>query len=195
MSEAASQRMGLDEFWEWQGRQDQRYELIDGEPVAMAAAQQQHDRIVTNALVAIGVHLRGGPCRVFTADQTVVTRAANGRRLALGVDCGPLEPASMRATSPQIVIEVLSRSIRTLDQVGKLDEYKQVDSIRQIVLVDPDAASVIFWSRLADRSWTQTALAGLGAILPFATICLDLPLSELYSGLELRPRPKVVSPS
>ena len=191
MSEAVSQRMGFAEFWEWQGRQDQRYELIDGKPVAMAGAQQQHDRIVTNALIAIGLHLRGGPCQVFTADQTVVTRAANGRRPDLGVDCGPLQPASMRATSPRIVIEVLSRSTRTLDQVGKLDEYKQVDSIEQIVLVDPDEASVIFWSRSADRSWAQTALAGLDAGLPFDTIGFVLPLGELYSGLELRPRPRM----
>ena len=115
MSEAVSRRMSLDEFWEWQSRQDDRYELIDGEPVAMAGAQQQHDRIVTNALIAIGVHLRGGPCRVFTADQTVVTKSTNGRRPDVGVDCGPIQPTSMRATSPRIVIEVLSRSTRTLD--------------------------------------------------------------------------------
>ncbi len=95
MSEAVSRRMGLDEFWEWQGRQQARYELIDGEPVAMAGAQQQHDRIVS-------------------------------------------------------------------------------------------------WSRSADRSWAQTILSGLDATLPFSTIGLDMPLSELYSGLDVRLRPRVV---
>ncbi len=195
MSEAFGHRMSLDEFWEWQGGQQDRYELIDGEPVAAAGAQQQHDRIVTNALIAIGVHLRGGACRVFTAGQTVVTKAANGRRPDLGVDCGPLQPTSMRATSPRIVLEVLSRSTRTLDQVGKLDEYKHVESMEQIVLVDPDQPSVISWSRSADRSWMQTSLTGLDAVLSFGTIGLDLPLSTLYSGLDVRPRPRVVPPS
>jgi len=195
MSEAVSHRMSLDEFWEWQTGQEDRYELIDGEPRATAGAQQQHDRIVTNALIAIGVHVRGGPCRVFTADQTVVTKSANGRRPDLGVDCGPLEPTSMQATSPRIVFEVLSRSTRTLDQVGKLDEYKQVDSMEQIVLVDPNEPSVIFWPRSADRSWLQTILTGRDAILPLGTIGLDLPLSELYAGLDMRPRPRVVPPS
>ncbi len=195
MSEAVSTRMSLDEFWQWQGCQDDRYELIDGAPVAMAGAQQQHDRIVTNALIAIGVHLQGGPCRVFTADQTVVTSFADGRRPDLGVDCGPLEPTSMRATSPRIVIGVLSRSTRTLDQVGKLDECKQVASIEQIVLVDPDEPTVISWSRSADRSWGQAILTGLDAVLPFATIGLDLLLTTLSSGLDLRPRPRMVPPS
>jgi len=193
MSEAASRRMGLDEFWEWQDGQQDRYELIDGEPVATAGAQQQHGRIVTNALIAIGVHLRGGPCRVFTADQAVVTKSA-GRRPDLGVDCGPFEPASMQATSPRIIFEVLPRSTRTMDQVG-LDEYKQVDSMEQIVLVDPNEPSVISWSRAADRSWAQTVLTGLDAVLPFGAIGFDLPLAELYSGLDLRPRPRGMPPS
>ncbi len=64
--------------------------------------------------------------------------------------------------------------------------------MEQIVLVDPDEPSVIFWSRSADRSWMQTVLTGLDAVLPFGTIGLDLSLSELYSGLDLRPRPRVV---
>ena len=190
---AVRSRMSLDEFW--QGRQDERYELFGGAPVARARAQQQHDRIVINALVAIGIHLQGGPLRVFTRSQMVVTSSANGRRPDLGVDCGPLERTSMRATSPRIVMEVLSRSTRTLDPVGKLDEYKQVATMEQIVLVDPGEPTVIVWSRSADRSWAQVILTGLDAVLPFATIGLELPLAALYSGLELRPRPRVVPPS
>ena len=101
----------------------------------------------------------------------------------------------MRATAPRIVIEVLSRPTRTLGQVGKLDKYKQVASLEQIVLVDPDEPTVVFWSRSADRSWAQAILTGLDTVLPFGTIVLDLPLAALYSGLDLRPRPRVVPPS
>ena len=63
------------------------------------------------------------------------------------------------------------------------------------MLVDPDESTVIFWSRSADRSWAQAMLNGLDAVLPFAKIGLDLPLAALYSGLGLRPRPRVVPPS
>jgi len=183
--------MTLDEFWDWQDRQDIRYELVEGIPWAMAGAQQRHDVIVTNALVKIGGQLRGGPCRVFTADQTVVTSSAGGRRPDVGVDCGPLNGSSMRAISPRMVIEMLSRSTRTLDQVGKLDEYKGVDSIEQIVLVDPDELYVILWSRAAGQTWTQTPLRGLDAVLPLASAGVSLPLAILYERLDFRSRPRM----
>lgn len=192
MGEATLSRMTLDEFWEWQDRQDIRYELVDGIPWAMAGAQQRHDVIVTNALVEIGGRLRGGPCRVFAADQTVVTSSANGRRPDVGVDCGPLNGSSMRATSPCVVIEVLSRSTRTPDQVGKLDEYEGVDSIEQIVLVDPDEAHVILWPRAAGPTWTQTPLRGLEAMLPLASVGVSLPLAILHERLDFRSRPQMV---
>ena len=159
----------------------------------MAGAQQRNNRIVTNVLAEIGGQLRGRPCRVFTADQTVVTSSANGRRPDVGVDCGPLNGSSMRATSPRVVIEVLSRSTRTLDQVGKLDEYKGVDSIEQIVLVDSDEPHVILWSRAANQTWTQLPLRGLDAVLPLVSVGVSLPLAILYERLDFRSRPQMVS--
>lgn len=89
MSEAVLPRMSLEEFLPWQEGQEQRCELVDGQPVAMAGAKQKHDIIVTNALIRIGGKLDGTPCRPFTADITVVTRSRNGRHPDFGVDCGP----------------------------------------------------------------------------------------------------------
>jgi Uma2 family endonuclease len=192
MSQAAAPRMTLDEFWEWQDRQDIRYELVDGIPWAMAGAQQRHDVILTNALVEIGGQLRGKPCRVFSADQTVVTRAANGRRPNVGVDCGPLDGSSMRASSPRVVIEVLSRSTRLLDQVGKLEEYKDVDSMEHVALVDPDEAYVILWSRDADRTWAMSPFRDLEDVLPLAAVGVSLPLAVLYDRLDVRSRPQAI---
>jgi Uma2 family endonuclease len=66
MSEAAlPPRMSLEDFLEWQEGERQegqelRYELVDNRPVAMAGAQQ-HDRIVTNALIRIAGKLDGDP--------------------------------------------------------------------------------------------------------------------------------------
>jgi Uma2 family endonuclease len=192
MSQAAIPHMTLDEFWDWQDRQDIRYELVDGIPWAMAGAQQRHDRIVTNALIEIGSQLRGKPCAVFTADQTVVTRAANGRRPDVGVDCGPLDGSSMKASSPCVVIEVLSRSTRLLDQVGKLEEYKDVGSMEHVALVDPDEPYVILWSRAADRTWSMSPYRDLNDALPLTSVGVSLPLAILYDRLDVSSRPQAV---
>ena len=191
MSEAAlPSRMSLEQFLDWQEGQEQRYELVDGRPVAMARAQQQHDLIVTNALIGIGSKLDRSRCRPFTADQTVVTRSRNGRHPDFGVDCGPFVPTSMTATEPRVVLEVFSPSTRRMDQIAKLDEYKAVPSIEHIVLVDPDSPEVIVWSRAEDHSWHHDTLRGLDATLALPAIGVEVALADLYTGITFRSRPR-----
>lgn len=187
--------MSLEEFLPWQEGQEQRYELVDGQSVAMAGAKLKHDCIVTNALVRIGSRLEGSPCRPFTADVTVVTRSRNGRHPDFGVDCGPLDPESMTAIEPRVVLEVFSPSTRSLDQIAKLDEYKGVPSIEHIFLVDPDSPEIIVWSRDDDRSWSHETLRGLDTALVLPAIGVELRLADLYAGLAVQSRPELVPPS
>ena len=194
MSEAALPPMSLEDFLAWQEGQEQRYELVDGQPVAMAGARLKHDRIVTNALIRIGGKLDSSPCRPFTADVTVATGVRSGRHPDFGVDCGPFDPESMVAILPRVVLEVFSPSTRSLDQIGKLDEYKVVASIEHIILVDPDDPVVILWSRAEDRSWSHETLRGLDTVLALPAIGVEARLADLYAGLTFRLRPRLASP-
>ncbi len=73
MAEVPPKKMTVDEFFEWQQRQDRNYELVDGVPVlplkSMTGATDQHDRITVNAIAALHQRLRGKPCRPKTADS------------------------------------------------------------------------------------------------------------------------------
>lgn len=194
MSEPAISPMGLGEFLVWREGQDGRYELVDGQPMAMGGARLKHDRISQNATLAIGPKLRGGPCRTCGPDVAVATTARQGRQPDFSVDCGPFDLESMVATEPRVVMEILSRSTRALDQFGKLDEYKAVASIRHIILVDPDAPEVILWSRAQDGIWSHVALRGPEAALALPAIGVEIQLGDLYDGLSFRPRPTSVPP-
>ena len=98
----------------------------------------------------------------------------------------------MRASSPRVVIEVLSRSTRLLDQVGKLEEYKGVDSMEHVALVDSDEPYVILWSRAADRTWGMSPYRDLDDVLPLASVGVSLPLAILYDRLDVSSRPQAV---
>lgn len=180
------------EFLDWQQYQGDLYELVDGEPVAMAGAKQRHDRITANALGELHAQLRGSACRTFTADLAVLTVRGNVRRPDLGVHCGPFDDEAMCASQPRLVIEVLSRSTRTLDQVGKLEEYKTVDSLEAIALIDPEAPEVILWLRDTAHVWQHESLHGLEAVIAVPSLGVSLRLAELYDGLAFRSRPRPV---
>ena len=198
MLDKAPRRMTPEEFYAWQETMDERYELVDGYPVPrcpdvemMTGASRRHDQIVFNILSELGRQLRGSACRGFTAD-TAVRTAAGRRRPDAGVECGTLDDESYEAGEVRMVIEVLSPSTRDLDTFGKLDEYKAVDSIDHILLVEPNAPQAILWSRAADRAWSHARVEGLEASINVASLGITLKLEELYSGLTFQPSPKLV---
>jgi Uma2 family endonuclease len=170
----ATRRMTAAEFLDWQEHQTDLHELVDGRPVAMAGAKQRHDRIVANALGELHGQLRGGTCRTFTADLAVVTPRGNVRRPDLGIHCGPFDDEATQAGHPRLVVEVLSRSTRTLDQVGKLEEYKSLESLDAIVLIDPEAPEIIVWSRDPARAWQFDTLHGLDAKIAVPSLGVSL---------------------
>src|SRR5262249_10274870 len=146
------------EFFAWQEGQADRYELVDGFPVRMmAGARNVHDDIVVNVLAELRDQLRGRDCRPFTGDGAIETKSGQIRRPDVGVDCGRRDPNATKA-SPRVVVEILSPTTRDFDTIDKLDEYKTVESLDRIVVIEPNAPQVIVWARAEDRSWRQAVL-------------------------------------
>ncbi|MBV9078304.1 MAG: Uma2 family endonuclease [Methylobacteriaceae bacterium] len=188
--------MSPEEFYVWGETQEDRYELVDGYPVplhGMAGASRRHDGIVFNILVALGVRLRGRPCQGFTADTAVRTSAGRRRRPDAGVDCGERRDDAHEASEPRVVVEVLSPSTKAIDLLVKLDEYRAVPSLQEIVIVDPDAPQARLWFREAGGAWEARLVEELEASIELPSLGLALPLREIYEGIEFRPRPQAIA--
>jgi Uma2 family endonuclease len=110
----------------------------------------------------------------------------------VGVDCGNPDDDSMVADKPSLLIEILSRTTRTIDVTTKLQEYQELESLDYVLLVDTDHAKVQFYSRKADRTWTSTVIEGLDSVIPLEKPGIALSLSEIYFGLEFRSKPRLV---
>ena len=184
MAELAMRRMTPAEFYRWPGEEGVRYELVDGFPVeAMAGASQRHDRIVVNALATLAGKLRGSPCRPSTADIAIAALNGNIRRPDVSVDCGDMRDTAYEASTPRLVIEVLSTSTRAIDLVRKLEEYRSLPSLTHILLVEPDVPRVLGWHRLPGASWEHIVSEGLDGVIPLDAIGTQLAMAELYDGV------------
>ena len=192
MPSTAPVRMDGDDFLTWCLDQEEDYELVDGVPVAMPGARQRHDQIVVNVIAELGNQLRGATCRPFSGNTAVRIPNGNIRRPDAGVDCGTFDDQAMAADQPVLVVEVLSPSTRAFDMLGKLEEYKTVPSLRHVLLVDPDEAQVLHWTRADDGVWTHHPHEGLDAAIGLAPPGVTLRLADLYEGLTFRPMPRLV---
>jgi Uma2 family endonuclease len=187
MTEAAPRRWTIEEFFAWQEKQPERYELVDGFPARMmAGAKNVHDDIVVNVLAELRNQLRvGGGCRPFTGDGSIETKPGQIRRPDVGVDCGHRDPNAAKATSPRVVVEVLSPTTRDFDTIGKLEEYKLVESLERIVVIEPNTPEVIIWVRGTDRSWRKAISRGLDQEIDMPEIGVTLSLKEIYDGVAI----------
>jgi Uma2 family endonuclease len=193
MADALPNRMTEDEFFAWIVHQDFRHELMDGMPRMMARADRRHDRIVVNALVALGTQLRGRPCRPFTGDTAVRIPQGNIRYPDLGVECGQPADRSMTADIPALVVEVLSPSTSQFDRTTKLEEYKTVPGLIHVLLVDPGLPRTRLYTRdKASGQWQTGEIDGFDAVVEMPAIDAALSYADLYDGIAFQPRPRLV---
>lgn len=150
----------------------------------MAGGQRRHARVATNVIAALASRLRGGPCYPVGSDFGVRTHAQGVRQPDVTVECGRGRDDDLEATEARVIFEVLSPSTRGTDLVRKAEEYRRLPTTVQLVLMEPDRAKVLLWTRDA-TDWQLETHEGIEAVLPLTSIDVRLPLAEAYEGVTL----------
>jgi Uma2 family endonuclease len=179
-TQPADLRMSLAEFLEWDDGTDVRYELIDGHVVAMAPPSPRHSAIAGRLARLIGSALKP-PCEVYMEAGIVTPGHADTYLQAdLAVSCRPLDEHDRNLAEPVLIVEVESPGTVRHDRGVKVDRYRQVPSVQEVLLVSSEERRVQLWRRENAR-WTVEDVIG-DALLRLESCDLDIPLSELYAG-------------
>src|SRR5208337_3162725 len=152
-------RMTLTEFLSWDPADPagRAWQLIDGEPVAMAPASETHAALQGEIGRRIGNHLidGGGPCRLLS-QPGIVPRVRANRNFRIpdfGVTCAP--PAlGLMAADPILLIEVLSPS-NEAETRANIWAYTTIPSVREILAVNSTRIEAELLRRNADGSWPE----------------------------------------
>ncbi len=192
MTDAALKLMTADEFLVWRLDREGTWELVDGVPVRkfdngpemMAGGRRSHARVASNIIRALGNRLSGGPCYPVGSDFAVRTRREGVRQPDVIVECGQGRGDDLEATEARVIFEVLSPSTRGTDLIRKAEEYRRLPTTAQLVLMEPDRARALVWSREGD-DWRLETFEGVDAALPLGSVGVELPLAEAYEGVEL----------
>jgi Uma2 family endonuclease len=159
---------------------DVKREYIEGQVYAMAGAGYNHNCVSANMLRELGNHLKGTPCATFMADIKVKL----GRDYVYPdvlVECGKMRGDDLFASSPVIIVEVLSRSTRKTDMTTKLIRYINLPSLQEYVLIEADIALVQVMRR--SKGWMPEYFF-LGDNVYFESIDLSLPVEAIYDRVD-----------
>ena len=105
--------MTSDEFlaWAMQRPENERYELVAGEVVAMAPERAVHGRVKGNIYRSLrdAIDVGGLPCEAYVDRMSVEVDAHTVYEPDVLLRCGePLPDDALRVTDPVLVVEVLS---------------------------------------------------------------------------------------
>jgi len=167
---------------------DVKHEYLGGTVHAMAGATNRHNIIAGNAFGLLFGQLRGKPCQPFNGDTKVRIEFPDHTRFYYPdamVVCHPNPSNDHFQDQPVVVIEVLSDSTRRADLGEKRDAYLTISSLKVLLLVEPDSASVTVHRRRSEGGFAVERHEGFASSIPLPEIEASFLLSELYERAEI----------
>lgn len=168
-----------------------KHEYVSGVVYAMAGARNVHNQIATNTAGALWSRLRGKPCRAFNSDTKIRIRLAEQVRFYYpdaSVVCRLNPPDASFQDDPAVVIEVLSPQTRRTDEGEKRDAYLSIASLAAYILLEQDSPTAVVHRRTG-TGFVREEYLGTEAVLPLGEVGVELPLAEVYDGIEFTAGP------
>ena len=160
-------KMTVDEFLPWAEAQERgRYELFDGEVIAMSPERAGHWKAKGAAFIALRDAIRsaGLSCHAVPDGATVRISQRTAFEPDALVYCGDeVARDSLEVPNPVIVVEVLSPGTQMMDMRDKLRGYFTVPSVHHYLIVDPEKQMVIHHAR-GEGEVLQTRLSSEGQL-------------------------------
>jgi Uma2 family endonuclease len=178
----AHRRYTIQEFVALEQFSNVRHEFLDGQIYAMAGGTPEHGLYAANVIGILTAALRGRPCRVHTSDVRIrISKTGLDTYPDVSVVCGhaELDQEDRNAlTNPILLVEVLSPSTAEYDLNEKLDHYKQLHSLRDVLFVAHDAERLEVVSRVSNVWSSRTA--GKGEQLELLSVGVTVEVDDVF---------------
>jgi Uma2 family endonuclease len=182
--------MSPTEYLEWEQEQPLRYEYLNGEVYAMTGGTMPHNEIATNLVAMLKTHLRGKGCKVFINDLKVQLSTKGPYFYPdVVVTCNSDDLRSKKLIShPRLIIEVLSPGTEGYDRGEKFQQYRQMPSLQEYIIIDPRQVSIECY-RLNDRQkWELTSYSSEDitdpTIVEFPCVEFECSIASIYEDVE-----------
>jgi Uma2 family endonuclease len=184
-----TRRLTPEDYLELEERSDVKHEYHDGEMIAMTGGTTRHNEIALNLAAYLKQQLRGQDYKTYIGDVKLwipSTRLYTYPDVMLiqGVPTYH-DKGTITVTNPLLIGEVLSKSTKNYDQGDKFDAYRSIPEFREYLLLDQTQLRVMQHVKTAEGKWLMTEYLGESAIVKLGAIDLEIPIGDLYDGVDL----------
>jgi Uma2 family endonuclease len=182
--------MTVEEFYAFTDRRpdEEKWELIDGEPVLNASPSELHQRIIKN----LGFVLTTFERRPGTAWEVLPglgVRVSDTNRpepdtLIIPIENGSTDPQHRDRSDVIVAFEVLSPSTASRDLRWKRSAYTSLPTLTHYVVIAQDAVEVVVFAR--ENGFAERRFRSVGESIELQSLGISLPLSETYRNTGLK---------
>jgi Uma2 family endonuclease len=167
---------------------NEKWELIDGEPILNASPSRSHQTIFWNLALLIGTIQLQRP-QSWEASPGVGVRVSDTSLPEPDIFIVPAgsarrDPYGRETSDVLVAFEILSPSTAERDLRWKRTAYTSLPSLTHYVVIAQDAVEVVVFAR--DAGFAERRLRSLADSLELPALGISLPLAEIYRDTDLR---------
>lgn len=184
MSAVLKPKVSLQEYLDWENDQPERHELVLGEIEGPTDLHRIHGCVTVNLVVQLGAHLDGSGCQVFAHSMKVQISDNTVLYPDVFVTCDRCDLSTDQIfRAPKLVIEVLSPSTQAYDRSKKFALYRQLASLQEYLLIDPDTRRAESFTRSPQGEWVLNDMSDDRTML-IASIGCTVSMSDVFAGVD-----------
>ncbi len=159
-----------------------------GDLLAMSGAGENYNEIFSNLFGELSSRLKGKTCRPYGPDMRMnIPENTLYTYPDISIYCRkPVDgPDDDIATSPTVIVEILSPSTRNYDMGGKFDLYRDILSLKEYILVDTQSVRVYVFRINDGGHWELEEYKSMQDTLLIKAIQISISLTDIYEAVKL----------
>ncbi|MBE9208991.1 Uma2 family endonuclease [Nostoc sp. LEGE 06077] len=180
-----------EEYLQLEETSEFKHEYYDGEIVPMAGGTTNHNEIAGNFYANFKLKMRGKNYKIYIGDVRLWIPRYRIYTYpdAMVIEGEPIYEgnSTTTVTNPEVIIEVLSKSTQSHDKIDKFRFYRSIPTFKEYIIVNQYEYLIEHYAKNANNQWVLTEYESLDAVLSLQTIDFEIPLSDIYEGVNLQP--------
>ena len=187
MSHPAIKYVTPAEYLAFEREAEDRHEYYKGEIYLMSGASFKHNIIEDNLRGELHTFLKGKKCRSFGSNLRVhVPKNTLYTYPDILIVCEApkfVDGEFDTLLNPAVLIEILSPSTGNYDRGAKFDLYREIETLKEYILIDSASAHIVSYIKNEDSTWTLRESKNLNDNFFISSINFHCLVSDIYAGM------------
>ena len=182
-------KMTIEEYLHFEKAGDLKHEYYRGDVFAMAGTKPHHNVISKNLVRDIATALCGKSCQPYGSDMRIhIPENTLFTYPDISIICGDIVPSEYdedTATQPLVIIEILSKTTKDYNRIGKFKLHRDIATLKEYILVDSESVNIEAFRINSNNHWELEEYKTLSGKLSIPSVQVDILIADIYDGTKL----------